>query len=164
MVLLRPKSKADALWAFDQALRCTGVGAVWAAWDRLDGRDFRRLQLAAESGRTLGILVRPSSRRGEPTWAEVQWEVRPEQGAGGGGRGSGNAEQASSLARRRLKISEFRWRLWVELARCRGLAGGQTVLLELGEATAIWREAADHATHTLPASARVARSASARGA
>jgi protein ImuA len=107
MVLLRPKSKADALWAFDQALRCTGVGAVWAAWDRLDGRDFRRLQLAAESGRTLGILVRPSSRRGELTWAEVQWEVRPEQGAGGGGRGAGFRKRRTSVLACSQKAEDF---------------------------------------------------------
>src|SRR5438046_2055876 len=53
LLVLRPASEADALWAFDQALRCPGVGAVWATCDRLDVRDFRRLQLAAECGRTL---------------------------------------------------------------------------------------------------------------
>jgi hypothetical protein len=163
MILLRPKNEADALWALDQALRCTGVGAVWTTWDRLDSRDFRRLQLAAESGRTLGIFVRPASRRGEPTWAEVQWVVKPEAGKKSRIQ---NAEFRMSKHNSAFCVlnSEFPWRLWVELARCRGVAGGQTVLLELDEATAIWREAADHATHTLPASTRVARSASARGA
>jgi protein ImuA len=54
MLVLRPDNDADALWALDQALRCPGVGAVWATCDRLDVRDFRRLQLAAECGGTLG--------------------------------------------------------------------------------------------------------------
>src|SRR5436190_6466092 len=56
MLVLRPTNDADALWALDQALRCPGVGAVWAACERLDVRDFRRLRLAAECGGTVGLL------------------------------------------------------------------------------------------------------------
>src|SRR5436190_5686311 len=63
LLVLRPGSKADAVWALDQALRCKGVGAVWAACDRLDVRDFRRLQLAAECGGTVGLLIRPARLR-----------------------------------------------------------------------------------------------------
>src|SRR5690242_14447540 len=120
LILLRPKNEADALWAFDQALRCTGVGPVWATWDRPDSRDFRRLQLAAASGRTLGILVRPVSRRGEPTWAEVQWLVKPEKGTK---RRVQNAEfRTRSLNPASCILhSAFPWRLWVELVRCRGM-------------------------------------------
>ena len=62
----------DELWALDQALRCPGVSAVWTWIDRLDPPAFRRLQLAAETGRTLGLLVRPASVRGRPTWSDVQ--------------------------------------------------------------------------------------------
>ena len=50
---------ARALWAFGQVL---GSGACDAAlaWARQPRpRDLRRLQLAAEQGRTLGILFRP---------------------------------------------------------------------------------------------------------
>src|SRR5262245_58681061 len=112
MLVLRPASEADTLWALDQALRCPGVGAVWARCDRLDVRDFRRLQLAAECGGTLGLLMRPARQRGQPTWADVQWEVRSVK----------NEE-------RRVKAvfsSSFElWRLHVELVRCRGAAGGQ---------------------------------------
>jgi protein ImuA len=77
LLILRPANEADALWALDQALRCPGVGAVWATCDRLDVRDFRRLQLAAETGGTLGLLLRPDRLRGQPTWADVQWRVSP---------------------------------------------------------------------------------------
>ncbi len=77
VLVLRPASEADAVWAIDQALRCRGVGAVWAACERLDVRDFRRWQLAAESGGTVGLFIRPARLRGQPTWAEVQWHINP---------------------------------------------------------------------------------------
>jgi protein ImuA len=156
IVVLRPASEADALWALDQALRCPGVGAVWAALDRIDARDFRRLQLAAECGGTIGLLLRPARLRGQPTWADVQWLVETRS----------NVESPRSKVRR-LSTFDFRlstWQLRVELVRCRGGTGGQAVLLELDEAAGIWREAPGHATHSLPVLASVADSAPARRA
>ncbi|WP_068265560.1 ImuA family protein [Rubripirellula obstinata] len=76
IIWVRPATTADAVWSIDQALRCTGVSAVWAsvgAW--LDDRDARRFQLAAEEGHTTGFLVRPRSVRGRPTFAEVRFHV-----------------------------------------------------------------------------------------
>jgi hypothetical protein len=114
-VVVRPASAADELWACDQALRCPGVGAVLARLERLQQRDFRRLQLAAESGGTFGLLIRPARLRGQPTWADVQWLVQPCPSPGG-------------------------WRLQVELLRCRGGTGGGSAVLELDD-TLNWREA-----------------------
>jgi hypothetical protein len=54
------------------------VGAVVASMHRLDDRVARRLQLATEQGGGLGILVRDAhAARRYPSWAEVQWRVRP---------------------------------------------------------------------------------------
>src|SRR6476620_8064803 len=115
VLVLRPVSEADAVWALDQALRCRGVGAVWATCDRLDVRDFRRLQLAAECGGTLGLLIRPARLRGQPTWADIQWEVR-------------STKYEVRRMKKKNSSFEFRpWRLEVELIRCRGAAGGQKV-------------------------------------
>jgi hypothetical protein len=72
MLVLRPSCEQDAIWCMDQALRCRGVGAVWAEWNFLDDRVFRRLQLAAEHGHALGMLVRSIAHRGRPSWAHVQ--------------------------------------------------------------------------------------------
>ncbi len=113
-VLVRPANEADEMWALDQALRCPGVGATIARCGRLKAKDFRRLQLAAESGGSLGLLLRSAKLKGEPTWADVQWLVVPEP-------------------------SRDRWRLRVELVRCRGGHGGRSVILELDE-TNTWRE------------------------
>jgi protein ImuA len=78
LIVLRPDSDADAIWGMDQALRNPSVGAVVALVHRLDDRVARRLQLATEQGGGLGILVRDShAARRYPSWAEVQWRVRP---------------------------------------------------------------------------------------
>ena len=64
-IVVRPDTKRDEIWALDQSLRCPGVAAVWSPLsDRLDQRDFRRLQLAAETGNCLGLLLRSSAVRG----------------------------------------------------------------------------------------------------
>ena len=76
MILLRPRGGADAIWAIDQALRSGAVAAVWASLPmQVDDRDARRLQLAAETGRTPGLLVRGFHARGRPSFSEVQFYV-----------------------------------------------------------------------------------------
>ncbi len=115
VILVRPATAADELWAIDQALRCEGVAAVWALVEAIDWRTFRRLQLAAESQHALGLLVRSSKWRGEPSWSEVQLLVEP---------------RPSNDARR----------LRVELTRGRGQIGA-AVELEIDEVTGQVREA-----------------------
>ena len=77
VIALQPANHADAIWGIDQALRCPAVGAVIAEIGNLEDRVARRLQLAAEQGGGLGILLRDSrSARTQPSWADVQWSVR----------------------------------------------------------------------------------------
>lgn len=70
-------SSAEELWALDQALRCKGVAVVMAWIDKIDPHSFRRLQLAAEVGQTLALLIRPARVRSLPTWADVQLLISP---------------------------------------------------------------------------------------
>lgn len=167
LVVLRAASEADALWALDQALRCPGVGAVWARWDALEGRDFRRLQLAAEEGGAVGLLLRPATRRGHPTWADVQWLVQPLAGKQVEDRSARGGSQRSEVRgwrpERRGMTNAESWRLRVELVRCRGTAGGRSVVLELDETSGVWVEATD-ATNTLSEAAQLAPPTSARRA
>jgi hypothetical protein len=58
LLLLRPRTAAEELWAVTEALRCKGVGAVIAAMEKLTKIEARRLQLAAEQGGGIGILLR----------------------------------------------------------------------------------------------------------
>src|SRR5207249_1094082 len=68
-ILVQPASASDALWALEQALRCRAVAVALAWIDALHDRAFRRLQLAAEAGGSLGFLLRPAACRAEPSWA-----------------------------------------------------------------------------------------------
>ena len=162
MLVLRTASEADALWAFDQALRCPGVGAVWGAWERLDVRDFRRLQLAAEVGGTVGLLIRPATLRKQPTWAEVRFLIHPKSLVGSKFKVQGSKFKVAKLPTFDFLISA--WQLEVELVRCRGAAGGQRVVLELDETSGQWREVGYEAARAVSVFAELADPAGARRA
>ena len=76
-VFIRPEHPLDALWSLEQALRTRGIGAVVCDVDRLSPQACRRLQLAAEIGGGLGILMRPAQARGQPSFAEYRLLVQP---------------------------------------------------------------------------------------
>jgi protein ImuA len=75
MILVRPSSPRLTLWAWEQALRFRGVAVTLGELGTLSDRPFRRLQLAAESGGGIGLLVRPMACRAEPSWASVRLGV-----------------------------------------------------------------------------------------
>ena len=110
VIFVQPQNARDEGWAWNQALRCPGVAAVWGWVDQVDSRLFRRWQLSAEASGCVGLLVRPGAARTEPTWADVRWWVEP-QGAATG---------------RRMRV---------ELLRCRGAGGSGSVELVLDEWT-----------------------------
>jgi hypothetical protein len=98
-------ARGESAWAFEQALSSGACEAVlgWAgrnsagvsrssgrsartrktkAATALRARDIRRLQLAAEKGRTLGVLFRPRQAASESSSAVLRMVVEPaEQGA-----------------------------------------------------------------------------------
>lgn len=63
-------------WAMEQMLRSGGFGAVLGWPGRLDGRDLRRLQLAAEQGRSSGVLFRDLGQAAQPTPAALRLRVQ----------------------------------------------------------------------------------------
>ncbi len=82
LILLAAKGR-DALWAAEQALRCPALAAVAAVLPGLGLAAARRLQLAAEAGGTLGLLLRPDTDRPGPTASRTRWHVAPLPGEGG---------------------------------------------------------------------------------
>jgi len=70
----------EPLWAFEQTLG-SGASDVALAWAVRDPRtrEIRRLQLAAERGKTLGVLFRPqrAARQSSPAVLRIAVESRP---------------------------------------------------------------------------------------
>jgi protein ImuA len=125
---------SSPLWAFEQSLISGACEAVlgWAPrvarrassrasireprrepiCEPIRERDIRRLQLAAEKGRTLGVLFRPRQAANESSSAMLRMMVEPmEQGARvtllksrGGQRGSIDLEWANSPSRPSTQI------------------------------------------------------------
>ena len=75
LYIVYPANEADEFWAIDQLLRCPSIAAVvgWPA--RVSSIAMRRWQLAAKSSGAVGLFVRPSDARREPTWAESRIQV-----------------------------------------------------------------------------------------
>jgi len=125
IIFVRPQNRKDYLWVLNQSLATRGVGAVLSWPQALDDRAFRGLQLAAEKGGGLGLLVRSFDARGQPTWSEVQLGVETLPAV----------PSRSSLNR----INTLR-RLRIELLRSRGGKPNSAVELELDDERGILRE------------------------
>ena len=66
----------DALWAMEQALRAGCCGAVLGWPLQADDHALRRLQVAAEAGRTLGFVFRSLRATENPSPAPFRLSVR----------------------------------------------------------------------------------------
>jgi len=117
LIVVRADGDADNAWALDQALRCRAVAAVLAWPEKLDGRTFRRLQLAAEESGGLGLLIRDASARHEPSWADVRLLV-----------------ETLPLGPLPLGRGNMR-RLRIHLLRCRGTTSGLGVDVDIDDET-----------------------------
>jgi len=73
LLVVRPASATEALWAAEQALG-SGVCAAVLLWLKgTDDRWLRRLKLAAEAGGALGVLFRPERHRFESSPASLRF-------------------------------------------------------------------------------------------
>jgi hypothetical protein len=174
LIVVRPRDVQDALWAAVQSLRSPAVAATWidaslglqlpagragyreAALGKAghDERAFRRLQLAAQAGRTLGLVVRPASVRGQSSWADVRLGICPLSVV--------RCPLPSFDEPRTTDHGRF---LQVHLLRCRHGRAGGAVTLEIDDATYTVREArVHHDAHPLPVAPKLANSTMVRGA
>ena len=137
VVIIRPRHIGEAIWAFEQSLRCSGVTITMAWIDHLTDQTFRRLQLATEAGGGVGFLFRPTRMRKQRSWADARFLVEP----------------ANKGVRSLFRVSDLRIRdsvnpkktpdpfighsrrLSVQLLHCRGRIEGGQIELEINNET-----------------------------
>jgi hypothetical protein len=79
LLIVRCRSAADALWAYEQALRAPECGAAFAWLGAHDDRVLRRLAVAAREGRTWGVLWRRPGERAVATAAPLRLALAPQE-------------------------------------------------------------------------------------
>ncbi len=80
LVIVRCRSPADQLWAYEQALRAPECGAAFAWLASHDDRVLRRLAVAAREGRTWGVLWRRPGQRAIAAAAPLRLALAPQEG------------------------------------------------------------------------------------
>lgn len=80
LLLIHPRAHSDGLWAIEQTLRSGTCGAVLAWPTAGDSKALRRLQLAAETGQSWGLLFRPEHVASQPSPAAIRLRITPEPG------------------------------------------------------------------------------------
>jgi len=132
LLLLRCAGRKEQLWALAECMRCRGVSATVAEVGRLSQVEARRLQLAAERGGGVGVLMREwSPGSSVPYAAATRWLVEPVVGDEGA----------------------QRWQ--VELLHGHGGRTGKVFLLEVSRETRALRASAMVADRpSLPAASR----------
>lgn len=111
LIVVQAANAEEELWALDQSLRSPAVAAALAWPEKLDAHAFRRLQLAAEGGGGLGLLLRPLRTQHEPSWAEIRLGVEPQVNTSRG--------------------EARRWK--IRLLRCRGAHGEATLNVRIDD-------------------------------
>ena len=131
-IVIRPTTRRDTYAAVNLSLRCPAVGAVLFRCDHLSALDFRRLQLVAEAGGGMGVLLRGSAALRAPSSAALRLLVSPVP-----------------------STSPFP-QLRIEVVRCRRGTSGRSFILEINGETGAVRvpsEVAPPATATRAARA-----------
>lgn len=100
LLVIRAEKNTDTLWALEQTLRCKSFGAVVGWPTSIRDRDVRRLQLAAEAGRSTGFVYRPPM-----------------------------AAQEASPAAVRMRLQTNEQGLLIDVLKCRGTRGGFSIAL-----------------------------------
>ena len=166
LIVLRPEipchdhKSSDLMWAIDQSLRCSAVGAVWGMVGNADPRWLRRFQLSAEQSGVVGCFVRPGRCANQPSWAEVDWKVERMRSEFGSRRSK--EENAVSFPRSEFASTRL---VQLKLLRAPGGRAGRDITIQINTITGSVQEArVDHATSPLRLATQLAHPTTSRGA
>lgn len=130
LVIVRPADARQAYWIIDQTLRCPAVAAVIGAPPPMQRAEARRLQLAAEAGGGIALLLYARPGKIGDSGAVSRWRIAPAPSAAQGAR-----------------------RFCVTVERCRGGAAPPLVLIEVDHVAGLVAVSAVLADRTNPAAA-----------
>ena len=111
LIVVRARKEREVLWAMEEGLRSGPLAAVVGETGVLNLTASRRLQLAAETGGTIGIAVSLERAEEFHNAATTRWRITSAPGA----------EPPIGVG-----LGPARWR--VELLRCRGGEAGEWLL------------------------------------
>ncbi|WP_158826444.1 ImuA family protein [Mucilaginibacter lacusdianchii] len=77
LIFVDVNHEKDVLWATEEALKCEGLAAVVAEVREISFAQSRRLQLAVESSRVTGFILRNDLRKLTSTVCVARWQVKP---------------------------------------------------------------------------------------
>ncbi|HEY4327787.1 MAG TPA: Error-prone repair protein ImuA [Mucilaginibacter sp.] len=77
MIFIDLQREKDVLWAMEEALKCEGLAAVIAEVREISFAQSRRLQLAVETSKVTGFLLRNDPRKLNTTTCVARWQVTP---------------------------------------------------------------------------------------
>lgn len=77
LIVVQPRSLSDQLWTMEQTLRCKGRTVVLSSLGHIPANTYRRLKLAAERGKSLGLFLREASLQTSSSWADLRLQVEP---------------------------------------------------------------------------------------
>jgi len=77
MIFIDAKAEKEVLWVMEQALKCEGVAAVIAEIKEISIVQSRRLQLAIESSKVTGFLLRNDPQKLGSNTCAARWKITP---------------------------------------------------------------------------------------
>jgi protein ImuA len=77
VLIVRPRQESETLWSAEQALSSGNCAAVLMWLDTMDDYSSRRLQLAAEKGRSWAIAFRPLTALPKASAAALRIQLMP---------------------------------------------------------------------------------------
>lgn len=77
LIFVDVQRERDILWVMEEALKCEGLAAVVAELREVSFAQSRRLQLAVESSKVTGFLLRSDPKKLSATTCMARWQVTP---------------------------------------------------------------------------------------